>query len=73
MIAEALLADLQCGFWKGQGCVDMIFVTRQLKEKAREHGDSLFLMFVDPKKAYGSAPRNALCTVLAKCGEPPTM
>ena len=42
-------------------------------EKAREHRDSLFILFVDLKKAYDSVPRNALWTVLAKCGVPLTM
>ena len=73
VVAETLLADSQCGFRKGRGCVDMIFVARQLMEKAREHGDSLFIMFVDLKKAYDSVPRNALWTVLTKCGVPSTM
>ena len=41
-------------------------------EKTREHGDSLFMMFID-LKAYDSLPRDALWTVLAKCGVPPTM
>ena len=72
VIAEALLADSQCRFRKGQGCVDMTFVARQLMEKAKEHGDSLFIMFVDLKKAYDSVLRNALWTVLAKCGGVPS-
>ena len=72
-IAEGLLSDSQCGFWRGQGCVDMIFVARQLIEKMREYEDSLFIMFVDLNKVYDSVPRNALWTVLAKCGVPPTM
>ena len=36
VIAERVLPDSQCGFRKGQGCCDMIFVARQLMEKARE-------------------------------------
>ena len=32
MIAEEILPDSQCGFWKGRGCTDMIFVARQLVE-----------------------------------------
>ena len=31
---------------KGRGCVDMIFVARQLMEKAREHDDDVFMLFV---------------------------
>jgi len=64
VIAEGLLPDSQCGFCKGGGYTDMIFVVRQLMEKTREHGDSLFLLFVDLKKAYDSVPRDALwrCT-----------
>jgi len=42
----------------------MIFVARQLLEKTREHGDSLFIMFMDLKKAYDSVPRSALWSVL---------
>ena len=73
VIAESLLSDSQCGFRRGRGCVDMIFVARQLMEKTREHEDSLFVLFVDLKKAYDSVPRSALWTVLFKCGVPPTM
>ena len=42
----------------------MIFVARQVLEKAREHHDSLFTLFVDLRKAYGSVPREALWQVL---------
>ena len=57
VIAESILPDSQSGFRKGHGCLDMIFVARQLMEKAREHEDSLFVMFVDLKKAYDSVSR----------------
>ena len=60
VIAESILPDSQCGFRKSRGCVDMIFAARQLVEKAREHDESLFILFVDLKKAYDSVPRNAL-------------
>ena len=49
---------------------DMIFVERQLVEKAREHNSLLFTLFIDLKKAYDSAPRAALWQVLEKCGVP---
>jgi len=35
--------------------------------------DSLFIMFMDLKKAYDSVPRSALWSVLVKCGLPPIM
>ena len=55
-IAEHTLPESQCGFRKGRGCVDMIFVARQLMEKAIEHGETLFVLFIDLKKAYDSIP-----------------
>ncbi len=73
VIAEEILPDSQCGFRKGRGCTDMIFVARQLVEKCREHDDTLFVLFVDLRKAYDSVPRSALWCVLEKCGVPPTM
>ena len=60
VIAKRVLPDSQCGFRKGRGCCDMIFVARQLLEKAREHNDSLYILFVDLRKAYDSVPREAL-------------
>ena len=51
----------------------MIFVVRQLFEKAREHQESLFTLFVDLRKAYDSVPRDALWRVLGRCGVPPQM
>ena len=52
VIAEGLLPDSQSGFRKGRGCTDMIFAARQLMEKTWEHGDRLFLLFVDLKKKH---------------------
>ena len=51
----------------------MIFVARQMIEKAGEHNDNLFIFFVDLQKAYDSVPRQVLWQVLQKCGVPPTM
>ena len=68
VIAEKLFPDSQYDFRKDQGCVNMIFAARQLLEKTREHGDSLFIMFIDLKKAYNSVPRDVLWAVLVKCG-----
>ncbi len=51
----------------------MIFDARQLVEKAREHGESLYVLFVDLRKAYDSVPRQALWKVLEKYGVPEKM
>ena len=73
VIAGKVLPESQCGFRKEPGCVDMIFVARQLVEKAREHNHSLYMLFVDLRKAYDSVPRQALWKVLEKCGVPPKL
>jgi len=49
VVAEDVLPYSQCGFRAGRGCIDMIFVARQLIEKAREHQSDLFVLFVDLK------------------------
>ena len=59
-VTEKVLPESQCGFQKGRGCIDMIFATRQLLEKCREHNDVLFVLFTDLKKAYDTVPRDAL-------------
>ena len=69
MVAEKVLPESQCRFRKGRGCVDMIFVARQLIEKTREHDDPLFVLFM----ACDSVPRVALWCVLNKYGMPSTM
>ena len=72
-VAEEVLPDSQCGFRAGRGCADMVFCTRQLVEKAREHNTTLYLLFVDLRKAYDSVPREALWQVLRKYGVPPSL
>ena len=72
-IAEDILPESQCGFRRGRGCTDMVFVARQLVEKCREHNDTLYILFVDLRKAYDSVPRPALWNVLERVGVPPMM
>ena len=60
------LRESQCGFRKGCGCIDQVFVLRVLAEKAREYNNPLYLCFVDLKKAYDSVSRDALWVVLQK-------
>ena len=37
VLAERELPESLCGFRQGRGCTDMIFMVRQLAEKAIEH------------------------------------
>ena len=50
------LLEEQAGFRAGRGCIDHIFVIRQLVEKHLEIGKKMFAAFIDLEKAY------------AKCG-----
>ena len=52
---------------------NMIFVARELVEKAWEHHSDLFVLFVDLKKAYDLMPCSALWRVLEGLGIPSTM
>ena len=69
-LAECVLPESQCGFQRGRGCTDMIFVVRQLAEKAIEHNSNQYLVFVDLRKAYDSVPHSALWIALRKLGVP---
>ena len=68
--AERVLPESQCGFRRGRSCTDMLFVVRQLAEKAIEHNSEQYLVFVDLRKAYDSVPRTALWIALQKLGVP---
>ena len=72
-VAEEELAESQCGFRRGWGCTDLVFCAKQLIEKTLEHEDTLYLTFVDLRKAYDSVPRAAMWRVLEKYGFPPRM
>ena len=56
LVAEEELAESQCSFHKGCGCMDMIFCAQQLVKKSIEHEKQLHVVFIDFKKAYDSVP-----------------
>jgi hypothetical protein len=69
---HALRAPTQCGFRKGHGTLDGMFVLRHLVDKARRDGKRLFCLFVDFEKAFDSVPRPELlrrCRALGMHGK----
>ena len=73
LVAEDVLPDSQYGFKVGRGCTDMIFVARQLVEKAWEHHSDLFVLFAGLKMAYNLVPCPTLWRILRRLGIPSTM
>ena len=49
-LTERELPESQCRFRIGCGCMDMVFTSRQLTEKAIEHQAKQFFIFVNLKK-----------------------
>jgi hypothetical protein len=54
------MEEEQCGFRKGQSCVDAILTAQQVIEKRKEHNLPLFLSFIDYDKGYDNVNRDML-------------
>ena len=61
---EAAIGKEQCGFRKGRGCVDQIFVVRQLREKFLAKGREVYFIFMDLEKVCDRVDRRSLWQVL---------
>ena len=68
--STGILPESQCGFRAGRSTIDMIFLLRQLQEKCIEQHKDLFLIFIDPTKAFDTVSRDGLWAILAKIGCP---
>jgi len=44
--------NMQCGFMKGKGTTDAIFIVRQMQEKFSANGKKLYFGLVDLEKAF---------------------
>ena len=69
-VAEEELPESQCGFRKGRGCTDMIFIVRQLVEKAIEHQSKQFFLYIDFKKAYDTVASHSHVACSGKARHP---
>ena len=58
----------QGGFRSGRGCIDQIFVLKQLVEKYREKRKELYVAFMKLEKAYDKVCKEELWRVLRECG-----
>ena len=60
------MIEAQCGFRKGRGTIDQIWVARQVAERAAEYCTPVLMCFVDLTKVYDSVDHNAC---LGGCSE----
>ena len=65
---DKVLRENQCGFRKGRGCTDQIFLMRQLIEKKREFNEDMCICFIDFAQAYDSIWREGAWSILGKYG-----
>jgi len=70
-LAEVELPESQCGFRRGRGYTDMMFMVRQLSEKAFEHNTKQFFALWTFRKLM--IRFHTLWIALKKLGVPETM
>ena len=67
-LTEGLIGEEQCGFRSGRGCVDQVFVMKQINEKFVDKNKSLYFAYIDLEKAYDRVDREAMWRVLGMYG-----
>ena len=65
---ERLIGEEQCGFRSGRGCVDQVFVMKQMSEKFVDKNKSLYIAYMDLEKAHNRVDREAMWRVLGMYG-----
>ena len=65
---DAVICDVQGGFRRGRGCVDQVFVVRQICEKYLMKGKEVFWAFMDLEKAYDRVDREGMWDILKVYG-----
>ena len=58
--------DMQFGFLKGKGTIDVIFIVRQLQEKYFQKNKKLYFTFIDLEKAFDQVPRDVIWWAMRK-------
>ena len=57
---EGAIWEEQCGFAQGRGCMDQVFVVRQVCENYLANGKDVFWAFMDLEKAYDTIERHCM-------------
>ena len=65
---EQVISEVQGGFRRGRGCMDQVFIVRQICEKYLAKGKNVYFAFMDLEKAYDRVDRDALWNVLRLYG-----
>ena len=65
---EKVISEVQGGFRRGRGCMDQVFVVRQICEKYLAKGKDVYFAFMDLEKAYDRVDRDAMWNVLRMYG-----
>ena len=64
---ECSIGEEQCGFG-GRGCMDQVFVVRQVCEKYLANGKDVFWVFMDLVKTYNTIDQNGMWQMLRVYG-----
>jgi hypothetical protein len=65
---DEIIVDHQCGFRCNRSATDQITCIHQILEKKWEYNETVHQLFIDFKKAYDSARREVLYTILIEFG-----
>lgn len=66
---KELLMESQCGFRRGRGTIDNVFVLSHLIQREKiEKKDKIYMVFVDLKAAFDNVDRELLWDILDKKG-----
>jgi len=68
--ADRLLRQEQAGFRKNRSCCEQVFALRRIIEKVQARDKSVYLNFIDFKKAFDSVHRDTLWKILRCYGIP---
>ena len=67
-MTEGMIGEEQCGFRSGRGCIDQVYVMKQMSEKFVDKNKELCVAYMDLEKAYDRIDRNAMWRVLGVYG-----